>query len=204
MKKAMLDQTGSVLVDSFDSDSGGVPAHWSQILDPHGSVVEKLHDVTITDTTGNHVGIASNTTFDPEGVVTTIEVLINGINADGNAIFGLIGLDGQGNVKGELGAGIDASGNVFVVVQTEANPVPLPSFGSYRGGKIALTLVIKPDRVRVTAQGYDSGDKPFSQLGNFSLSAAFGNVAIPVLVGASQPKQKGGQARFGSVSVSTQ
>jgi hypothetical protein len=200
----MLDQTGWVLFDSFDSTFGAVHAHWSRILDPHGSVVEKLHDLTITDTTGNHAGIASNTTFDPEGVVTTIVVRINGINADGNAIFGLIGLDAQGNVKGELGAGIDASGNVFVIVQTEANPVPLPPFGGYRGGRITLTLVIKPDRVRVTAQGYDSGDKLFSQLGSFSLSAAFGNVAIPVLVGASQPNQKGGQARFGSISVSTQ
>jgi hypothetical protein len=204
MKKEMPDQTGSVLVDNFDSDSGGVPANWTQILDPHGSVVEKLHDVTITDTTGNHTGIASSTPFDPEGVVTTIEVLINGINANGNAILGLIGLDGQGNLKGELGAGIDASGNVFVVVQNEPNPVPLPPFGGYHGGETTLTLVIKSDGVRVTAQGYDSGDKPFSELGNFSLSAAFGNVAIPVLVGASQPNQKGGQARFGSISVSTQ
>ena len=56
--------------------------------------------------------------------------------------------------------------------------------------------MIKSDRLRVTAtaqgtQGYDFGDKLFSELNNFSLSTAFGNVAKPALVGASQPNQKG-------------
>ena len=65
------------------------------------------------------------------------------------------------------------------------------------------------DRLRVTAtaqgtQGYYFGYKLFSEPDNFSLSIAFGNVAKPALVGASQPNQKGGQARFGSINVSTQ
>jgi hypothetical protein len=204
MRTVMAAQAGSVLVDNFDKASGGVPANWTKVLDPSGSVVEKLHDVEITDTSGNHTGIAADTGFNAVGVVTTIEVLVNGINADGNAILGLIGLDGKGNLTGELGAGIDASGNVFVVAQTEPQPVALKPFAGYHGGKITLTLTIRSDRVRVTAQGYDSGDTLFSALGNFSLAAAFGNGAIPTLVGASQPKQKGGQARFGSISVSTQ
>ena len=199
----------TVLSYTFDGNSGGVPKNWRQILDQNGSIVEKA-DLTITDTTGNSTGIKSSTTYDPEGVVSTLVVLINGINANGNAIFGLIRLDGQGNLEGELGAGIDASGNVFVVVQTEPNPVLFPQpFSGYHGGETTLTLVIKSDRLRVTAtaqgtQGYDSGDKLFSELNNFSLSTAFGNVAKPALVGASQPNQKGGQARFGSINVSTQ
>ena len=88
----------TVLSYTFDGNSGGVPKNWTQILEPApgGSIVEGKTDVTITDTTGNSTGIASSTTtYDPEGVVSTIQVVIDGINANGNAIFGLIGLDGR-------------------------------------------------------------------------------------------------------------
>src|SRR5512132_1036120 len=109
----------TVLSDNFNSNSGGVPANWTQILDPGGSIVEKKNDLTITDTTGNTAGIASSQTkYNPEGVVSTIEVQINGVNANGNAICGLIGptLPPPGSSPDvELGAGIDALGNVFVV-----------------------------------------------------------------------------------------
>ena len=201
----------TVLSDNFNSNSGGVPANWTQILDPGGSIVEKKNDLTITDTTGNTAGIASKTTYNPEGVVSTIEVQINGVNANGNAICGLIGptLPPPGSPPDvELGAGIDALGNVFVVAGVPGgSPVVLGTAVGYSGGKTTLTLKIQSgglpsDGVSVTAAGY-TGDKLFSELGNFSLSA-FSKVAIPAVVGASQPNQKGGQARFGSINVSTQ
>jgi hypothetical protein len=195
--------------------SGAIPnKNWTQFLDPGGSIVE-TKELTITATTGNPTGIASGTTtYDPEGVVSTIVVVINGINTNGNTIFGLIGpaIPPPGvPPAAELGAGIDASGNVFVVALSpggpSGNPVPFPNpkFCSYSGGKTTLTLMINSDRVRVTSgQVYDSGELLLSELGNFSLSA-FGKVAIPALVVASnQPDQKGGQARFESINVSTQ
>jgi hypothetical protein len=201
----------TVLSDNFNSNSGGVPANWTQILDPGGSIVEKKNDLTITDTTGNTAGIASSKTiYNPEGVVSTIEVQINGVNASGNAICGLIGptLPPPGSPPDvELGAGIDALGNVFVVAGVGGSPVILGTAVGYSGGKTTLTLKIQSgglpsDGVSVTAAGY-TGDKLFSDLGNFSLSA-FKNVAYPALVGASQPNQKGGQARFGSITVTTE
>lgn len=196
----------TVLSDNFNSNSGGVPANWTQILDPNGSIVEKMNDLTITDRTGNTAGIASSKPpYNPEGVSSTIVVQINSVSANGNAICGVIGpaIPSPGNPPDvELGAGIDALGNVFVVAGGPgSSPVILGTASGYSGGKTTLTLVIYSDHVSVTAAGY-TGDKPFSDLGNFSLSA-FKNAAIPALVGASQPNQKGGQASFGSITVTT-
>ena len=198
----------TVLSDNFNSNSGGVPANWTQIFDPNGSIVEKRNDLTITDATGNTAGIASKTTYNPERVVSTIVVQINGVNANGNAICGLIGptLPPPGSPPDvELGAGIDASGDVFVVALSpggpDGSPVSLGKAGGYSGGKTTLTLVIQSDGVSVTAAGY-TGDKLFSDLGNFSLSA-FDNVAIPALVVASNQQGQESQARFGSVAVTT-
>ena len=168
----------TVLSDNFNSNSGGVPANWTQILDPNGSIIEKTNDLTITDATGNTAGIASKTTYNPEKVVSTITVTIKGINANGNAICGLIGptLPPPGSPPtAELGAGIDASGNVFVVALSpggpDGSPVGLGTAGGYSGGNTTLTLVIQSDGVSVTAAGFNSGNVPFSDLGNFKLSA---------------------------------
>src|SRR5512132_4101919 len=199
----------TVLSDNFNSNSGGVPANWTQILDPGGSIVEKKNDLTITDTTGNTAGIASSkTTYNPEGVVSTIEVQINGVKANGYAICGLIvpTLPPPGSPPDvELGAGNDALGNVFVVAGVPGgSPVVLGTAVGYSGGKTTLTLKIQSgglpsDGVSVTAAGY-TGDKLFSDLGDFSLSA-FKNVAIPALVGAGNQQGQENQAMFGSITV---
>ena len=147
-------------------------------------------------------------------MVSTIVVQINGVNANGNAICGLIGptLPPPGSPArlSNSGLGIDASGDVFVVALSpggpDGSPVGLGKAGGYSGGNTTLTLVIQSDAnspgVSVTAAGYNSGDKPFSDLGNFSLSA-FDNVAIPALVVAGNQQGQESQARFGSVAVTT-
>jgi hypothetical protein len=103
--------------------------------------------------------------------------------------------------------GIDAQGNVFIVVQDPSIPptiVPIGVDKSYKGGTILLNFMISSTGVEVTAPGFDSGKVLFSKdLNNFSLAAAFSNGAIPSLVGASQPGTTGGEASFGSIGVST-
>jgi hypothetical protein len=125
----------------------------------------------------------------------------------GNAVFGLLGLNGTTPV-GELAAGIDAQGNVFAVVYDLAQNisqtiVPVKPPISYTGGSITMTFSINSTGVQITA-----GKKTFmlsfsKDLDNFSLNTAFPNGAIPALVAASQPTKEGGAASFQSISVST-
>jgi hypothetical protein len=140
-------------------------------------------------------------------VVTTIVAQVNGVNPVGNAIFGLIGLSATGSLTGDLAAGIDDNGDVFIVEQAPhiaQTIVPVGVDKGYTGGSILMTFVVNAQGVRVTAPGFDSGEVSFSKdLQGFSLATAFGNGAIPALVGASQPNTKGGSARFRSISVST-
>ena len=127
----------------------------------------------------------------------------------GNAICGLLGLPNGNGPTGYLAAGIDANGLVFIVEQQQ-NPkieqtiVPTVRFANYNHGPSLLTFTIKSTGVVVSAGAFNSGEISFSKnLNNFSLNAAFGNGAVPALVGASQPNQKGGSATFASISVST-
>jgi hypothetical protein len=203
---------GQILLDDFNG-TGGVPKNWIQILGPSGAVVEKPGNLTITDSTGSTAGIASSlpsSVFDPRGVVTTSQAQINSVNADGNAIFGLIGLDQSGSPTGYLAAGIDAQGNVVIVVQDPSikpTIVPIGVVKGYVGGSVLLNFIVNSTGVEVTAPGFNPikpGEISFSNdLYGFSLAAAFGNGAIPALVAASQPNEKGGLASFGSISVAT-
>jgi hypothetical protein len=193
--------------DSFNG-SGGVPKNWTQILGAAGDITEKPQNVTINDSTGHSAGIASSTfAFNPVGVITTSTAQINSVNADGNAIFGLVGVSASGALTGYLAAGIDAQGNVFIVEQDsniKQTIVPIGVDQSYKGGSILMKFVIDSTGVEVTAPGFNTGKVFFSKkLNNFSLAAAFSNGAIPALVGASQPTVKGGSATFASISVST-
>jgi hypothetical protein len=201
--------SGQILFDDFNG-TGGVPKNWVQIPGAPGDVEEKPHDLTITDSTGKSTGIVSTlstSVFNPQGVVTTIQAQINSVNPDGNAIFGLLGLSASGSQTGYLAAGIDAQGNIFIVVQDPSIPptiVPIGVDTSYKGGSILMNFIINSTGVEVTAPGFNSGEVLFSKdLNNFSLKAAFSNGAIPALVGASQPNEKGGSASFGSIGVST-
>jgi hypothetical protein len=201
--------TVQILSDTFNA-TGGVPKNWMQILDARGMVAEKPHDLTITDSAGNSTGIVSTLSkshFNPVGVVTTNQAQINGVNPAGNAIFGLIGLSSTGSLTGYLAAGIDEKGNVFIVEQDPSikqTIVPLGRDKSYKGGSILITFNVDLFGLEVRAPGFDSGKVFFNQkLNNFSLAAAFSNGAIPALVAASQPTEKGGSASFESISVST-
>jgi len=193
---------GQILFDNFNG-TGGVPKNWIQIPGTQGVVVEKPQNLTITDSTGASTGILASTVFDPRTVVTTFQVKINSVSADGNAIFGLLGTSGNGS----LAAGIDAQGNVFIV---EEDPtisqtiVPIGVDKSYKGGSILMNFQINSTGVEVTAPNFNSGPVSFSKdLNNFSLAAAFSKGVVPALVAASQPNEKGGAASFASINVST-
>jgi hypothetical protein len=198
---------GQILSDNFNA-TGGVPNNWTQISGAPGDVTESPHNLTITDSLGTSSGIAStlaSSVFNPQGMVTTFQVQINSVSAEGNAVFGLYSLDG----KSFLAAGIDAQGDVFIVEQQNTPSiaetiVPIGLDSSYRGGSILMNFIINSNGVEVTAPGFNSGEILFStSLNNFSLAAAFGGGATEGLVAASQTGFKGGSASFGSVTVST-
>lgn len=204
----------TILSDNFSTQSQfpSFPNNWTQFLGKSGDVsVASSGHLVMTDSQGGGAGIIStlsSSTFDPGTVTTTDTVHINStsVNPIGNAIFGLIGP----TTNGELAAGIDSTGNVFVVETDPAKNlnqviVLLGKATGYAGGAIDLTLTIDPTGVAVTStSGFNSGHKSFSSdLSGFTLNGAFGSAATPALVGASQQGQTGGSANFGSVTVAT-
>ncbi len=183
--------TGAILSDNFNG-TGGVPTNWNQFAGQPGDVVEKLHNLTITDSTGNSAGIVSTAKtvpFNPVGAKTTIVAQINSLNPNGNAIFGLIGLDAQDSPAGYLAAGIDAHGNVFIASSIAPTFKPTPKLigvvKGYSGKSITLTFTINSMDVEVDGGGFKSGLIPFKDLSNFSLAAAFPNGDVrPALRGS--------------------
>jgi hypothetical protein len=202
--------TGRILVDDFNG-KGGIPTNWKQFAGQPGDVVEKLHKLTITDSTGNSAGIAATARtvpFNPVGVTTTNVARIHSVNSNGNAIFGLIGLNAQDSPAGYLAAGIDANGNVFIVSSIaptlKLTPKLIGVVKGYSGKSITLRFTINSMGVAVDGGGFKSGLIPFKDLSNFSLAAAFPKGdARPALGVASHPGQMGGSASFESISLST-
>jgi hypothetical protein len=200
--------------DDFDATNKGVPKNWMLFSGLAADVNELPMDLTFTDSRGDSAGIYStlpSSVFKPATVATTIQAQIKSVSPSpvGNAICGLLGLPDSAGPTGYLAAGIDANGVVFIVEQQQ-NPkitqtiVPIGQVANYNRGPIVLTFTIKSTGVVVSAGAFNSGEISFSKnLNNFSLNAAFGNGAVPALVGASQPNQKGGSATFASISVST-
>ena len=180
-------------------------------------VAESPHTfLTITDSTGMSAGIAANATktvpFTPLGVVTTMTAQISSVSSTpqlGNAVFGLLGKEGPA-LAGELAAGIDAQGTVFVVVYdpaqkiTQQTIVPVGMDSGYTGGPVKMIFTINSTGVQIQAGSTIFPELSFSQdLDKFTLQTAFPEKAIPALVAASQQGQKGGVASFESISVST-
>jgi hypothetical protein len=207
--------TGVILNQTFNGTK--LPSTWQQFL--QGGVVESSKTfLTITDSTGNQAGVlstASDVPFNVQGVVTTITVQISRTSGNpvGNAIFGLLGPNGS-QTPGNLAAGIDSLGNVFIVYYDPAQKIGNPTVvqvGKLKGytgtSLVTMTLTINSSGVQITAATTAGTTKfnavSFAQLNNFSMSSAFPNGAIPALVGASQPGKKGGSASFESITVST-
>jgi hypothetical protein len=200
--------------DDFDATNKGVPKNWMLFSGVAGDVNEMPEDLTLTDSSGDSTGIYStlpSSVFNPATVATMIQAQIKSVSPSpvGNAICGLLGLPNSDGPTGYLAAGIDANGVVFIVEQQQ-NPtiaqtiVRIGKISGYSGGPILLSLTINSTGVEVTASGFSSGEIPFStMLNKFSLAAAFGNGAVPALVGASQPQEKGGWASFASIRVGT-
>jgi hypothetical protein len=208
--------TGQIVNQTFDGN--GFPSNWQQFLE--GQVVQTPKTyLTITDSTGNNAGILStlsNVPFSPGKVMTTITAQISSISVTqlGNAIVGLLGLNGTAQ-PGNLAAGIDGAGNVFIVEYDPAqklqqpNVVPVGTLKDYTGNSsVTLTITIYPDGIQITA-GTTNETTNFQKfyfaknLNNFSMKTAFPNGAVPALVAASQPKEKGGSANFESITVTT-
>jgi hypothetical protein len=132
----------------------------------------------------------------------------------GNAIAGLLG---PNNTKqpGELAAGIDSTGVVFVVEYDPAqniqqpNIVPAGQLKGYTGqSAVTMTVTIDGGGIQITAVVNKVTTKfPkltfVKDLNKFSLKTAFPVGAIPALVAASQQGQTGGVASFESINVST-
>jgi hypothetical protein len=204
--------TGPIISQTFNGTQTP-PQGWVQFTQ-YGTVAQSPTTfLTLTDTKGSSAGImsiAKTVPFSPVGVGTKMTAVISKISPSplGNAVFGLLGMNGTTPV-GELAAGIDAEGNVFAVVYDPASKISQPTIVpvkppiSYTGGSITITFSINSTGVQITA-GKKTFTLSFSKdLHNFSLNTAFPNGAIPALVGASQPTQEGGAASFQSISVST-
>ena len=203
--------TGLILFDNYKR-RGGYPKNWS--LFGSGVVKEGDGKVTLTASTtsnGQSVGIVStlaSAAFSPLGKSIQAQIKSVGGNPVGNAIVGILGVPNQNGPTGELAAGIDATGVVFVVVQQQ-NPaisqsiVPIGTVNKYKGGPITLVFTIDSTGVKVSAGSTKFAETQFSDFKGFSLNAAFGSGAIPALVGAAQPTGKGGSASFGSITVTT-
>ena len=206
--------TGQSFFDDFDATNKGVPKNWMLFSGLAVDVNEMPQDLTLTDASGDSAGIYStlpSSVFNPATVATTIQAQIKSVSPSpvGNAICGLLGLPNSSGPTGYLAAGIDANGVVFIVEQQQ-NPkiaqtiVPIGKVANYNQGPILLTFTINSTGVVVSAGAFNSGEISFSKkLNNFSLNAAFGDGAVPALVGASQPTEKGGSASFESICVST-
>jgi hypothetical protein len=200
--------------DDFDATDKGVPKNWMLFSGVAGDVNEVPQDLTLTDSTGDSAGIystLSSSVFNPATVATKIQAQIKSVSPSpvGNAICGLLGLPNGNGPTGYLAAGIDANGVVFIVEQQQ-NPkiaqtvVPIGQLANYNHGPILLNFTINSTGVVVSAGAFNSGEILFSkELNNFSLNAAFGAGAVPALLGASQPTQKGGSASFESINVTT-
>jgi hypothetical protein len=205
--------TGQILFDNFPG-TGHVPKNWMQILGQNGDIKEMPKNLTITDSTGNFAGIAStlpSSVFSPLGVATTSTAVINKVNANGNAVVGLFGLNGDGY----LAASLDAKGVVDIILQQNSPSIPttIVKIGNgnapYTGGQTQMSFIINAltvgkEFVEVKVGTWDSGKVYLSTLSkDFSLAAAFKDGAVPALVGASQPTSKGGSASFASILVGT-
>ncbi len=204
------ESTHPIVVDHFNG-RGGIPTNWTQFEGQPGDIVEKPHNLAITDSGGGSAGIVSTARtvpFNPVGVKTTIVARINSVNSNGNAVFGLVSPDSQDSAAGYLAAGIDAHGNVFIASSVAATPNLtsnlIGAVKGYSGISLAFNFTINSLGVEVDGGGFKSGEIPFTDLSNFSLAAAFpsGN-ARPALGAASQRGQNGGSASFGSIRVST-
>ena len=202
---------GPIFSDNF-SGSGKVPNNWSQF--GSGVVNEGSGAVTLTASrasSGQSVGIVSTL---PSAAVSplgkSIQAQIKSVSGNplGNAIVGILGVPNANGPTGELAAGIDAKGDVFVVVQQQ-NPAisqtikPVGTVKGYNGGPIALGFKIDSTGVIVTAGRVTFAETSFGDFKGFSLNDAFGSGAIPALVGASQPTGNGGSASFEKITVST-
>jgi hypothetical protein len=200
---------GPIFSDHFNG-TGGVPKNWSEF--GSGTVKEGSGVVALTASNtskGQSVGIVStlaSAVFSPLG--KSIQAQIKSVSGSpvGSAIVGILGVPNQNGPTGELAAGIDATGVVFVVVQQQ-NPaigqsiMQVGTIKNYKGGPIALGFSIDATGVTVSAGSTKFAEKPFSDFKGFSLNAAFGGGAIPALVGAAQPTGKGGSATVGSITV---
>jgi hypothetical protein len=203
---------GTILNQTF-SGTVSPPANWTVFLP--GTVVQTPTTfLTMTDTSGQGAGILStlsNVPFKLQGM-TTIKAQISsiGVKPVGNAIFGLLGPNGKPQ-PGELAAGIDGTGVVFIVEYDPAQKIKQPAIvpvGMLTGytGHSPVTMTVKIDSGGVTITAGTTTFRKFTfakDLNNFSLKTAFPNGAIPALVAASQQGQTGGTASFESITVTS-
>jgi hypothetical protein len=208
--------TGTILNQTFNG-TVSPPANWNVFLP--GTVVQTQKTfLTMTDTSKQGAGILSNLSNVPFklGGMTKITAQISsiGVKPVGNAIVGLLGPNGTAQ-PGELAAGIDGTGVVFIAEYDpaqkikQANIVRVGTLTGYTGqSPVTMTVTIDSGGVQITAVTA-KGTTKFrkftfaNDLNKFSLKSAFPVGAVPALVAASQQGQAGGAASFESINVST-
>jgi hypothetical protein len=211
-----LAATGAIVNQTFNG--AALPSNWQQFL-PGGVAESPKTFLTITDSTGQGAGIfAPANGFSALNVTTTMTAQVSSISVGpkplGNAVFGLVGLNGT-QLTGELAAGIDGQGHVFVIVYDPAQKITQQTivaagvFANYTGqSPVTMTFTIDSTGVQIKAATTKTTTTfpklTFAKdLSKFSLATAFPNGAIPALVAASQQGQSGGVASFESINVST-
>ena len=115
----------------------------------------------------------------------------------GNAIVGLLGPNGTSQ-PGNLAAGIDGMGNVFIAEYDPAqklqqpNVVPVGVLNDYTGNSpVTLTINIYPNGIVITAGTTTFKEFHFAQnLNNFSMQTAFPNGAVPASLLRVSPRRR--------------
>ncbi|MBL7220212.1 MAG: PEP-CTERM sorting domain-containing protein [Phycisphaerae bacterium] len=192
-----------VLDDHFDGDSGGTPAGWSLLMGVEGptGVVESGSNVVINGTQDNPTVIASDTTFDPQDVETTIRVAIDEVTPDGRAWTALFSSDISTFFAVQLRSS-DGRLEVTGGPTSQSDSHELVQLSSYDGGEAILTITLDADsfRIRCDVEDYDSGNLLFADYfptTNFTL-ADLGESVMSGLFAAGQPA---GGASFDWITV---
>ncbi len=194
-----------VLDDHFDGDSGGAPAGWSVVMGTEGpdGVAEAGSNVVINGSQDNPTVIGCDTTFDPQGIETTIRVGIDEITPNGRGWAGLFS-SGLSSIFVVQLRGSDGRFEVTAGAPEEGDSHALAYLSSYDGGEAILTITLDADsfRIRCDVEDYDSGDLLFADYfpNTHFTPADLGDSVTPSLFAAGQPD---GAASFDWMTVTT-
>ena len=176
-----------ILDDHFRGNSGTVPGAWTSLMNDEGSggIVESGSTVTLQDSNSNGTVIGSSTSFNPQGVETTLHVEYQQISASGKAAVALINVSTMNMFIAQLRT---SDGRVEVTAgdANDGQYNELAFLGSYSGGWATMDITLDANSFRITTdiEGYDSGDLLYTDVfptSGFTLSDLGSSVVVAVL-----------------------